>query len=358
MLRTISNTISQEDKAVGAKRSRGGERQKKGNGKKARVFRSKLSRPGASSTPSREAGRRSAQPPTEEELLAAYTPTPLKLEYGVDREAVENGKEIEFIHYKHDLLKAWKTLEKESGNDGDFMETVQSDLKPRMLAVLYGWMIEVNAKFKLHEETLWQSMSLCNRYLSIVDVPRVELQLVGSVCLWISAKYTEIYPPLAKDFVYISDNAYSREQLLAREQLVCAELGYNFTGPTPYTFAVRYADVATHGFSEKNRLRVKCLTLYGLERAALTYELYKHSQSALAAAALHCALSCTGHRWTTQVGKLTSFTAKEIKPLSREVRTLVLLFDCRKHKAVIQKYKAKELGAVANLRIKGGSRHC
>merc|ERR1719383_1592959 len=125
-------------------------------------------------------------PPTEEELLAAWSPTTPNTEYSVDREAVETGKEVEFIHYKHDLLKAWKTLEKESGNSGDFMETVQTDLKPRMLAVLYGWMIEVNAKFKLHEETLWQSMGLCNRYLSKVDVPRSELQLVGSVCLWIS----------------------------------------------------------------------------------------------------------------------------------------------------------------------------
>lgn len=355
MLRTISNTTANvSESSLGSKRTLCGD-VKRVNGKKG----TKKARIG---------GRRNAMKSTRvagggtkdlnaEELICGFKPSLPNLEYSVDRKAWEDRRrDIEFIHYKDDLLRSWKNFEKENGMSGEFMETVQTDLKPRMLTVLYGWMIEVNSKFKNHEETLWQAMTLCNRYLSKVDVPRTELQLVGSACLWISAKYTEIYPPLAKDFVYISDNAYTREQLLEREQHICKELDYNFSGPTPYTFALRYADVATHGFPEKNRIRVKYLTLYGLERASLSYKLYKYEYSALAAAALHCALSCTGHRWSSQVEKLTGVSAKDIKPLSREIRTIVLNFENPKHKAVITKYKSKSLGSVSNLRIKGGQR--
>lgn len=33
----------------------------------------------------------------------------------------------------------------------------------------------------------------------------------------ISTKYEEIYPPTVKDFVYITDNAYTREEVLTME---------------------------------------------------------------------------------------------------------------------------------------------
>jgi len=39
-------------------------------------------------------------------------------------------------------------------------------------------------------------------------VHRQKLQLVGVTAMLIACKYEEIYPPIVKDFVYITDNAY------------------------------------------------------------------------------------------------------------------------------------------------------
>lgn len=36
----------------------------------------------------------------------------------------------------------------------------------------------------------------------------------------IACKYEEIYPPIVKDFVYITDNAYSREDILEMERQI------------------------------------------------------------------------------------------------------------------------------------------
>lgn len=39
------------------------------------------------------------------------------------------------------------------------------------------------------------------------------LQLVGCTAMLIASKYEEIYAPEVRDFVYISDKAYTREQV-------------------------------------------------------------------------------------------------------------------------------------------------
>lgn len=36
----------------------------------------------------------------------------------------------------------------------------------------------------------------------------------------IAAKYEEIYPPFIRDFIYITDKAYTKEQILQQETLI------------------------------------------------------------------------------------------------------------------------------------------
>lgn len=42
------------------------------------------------------------------------------------------------------------------------------------------------------------------------------------------------------DFVFISDHAYAREQVLVMEKAVLDKLEWYLTVPTPYVFLVRY----------------------------------------------------------------------------------------------------------------------
>jgi cyclin B len=48
-------------------------------------------------------------------------------------------------------------------------------------------------------------------------VIRQKLQLVGVTAMLLASKYEEIYAPEVRDFVYITDKAYTREQILAME---------------------------------------------------------------------------------------------------------------------------------------------
>jgi G2/mitotic-specific cyclin-B, other len=47
-----------------------------------------------------------------------------------------------------------------------------------------------------------------------------------------------------RDFVYISDKAYTRDQILAMEKLMLNTLGFHLTVPTPYLFLNRFLKAA------------------------------------------------------------------------------------------------------------------
>ena len=102
------------------------------------------------------------------------------------------------------------------------MSTVQTDVNEKMRAILVDWLIEVHNKFKLLPETLFLTVNLIDRYLEKCDVVRTKLQLVGVTAMLIACKYEEIYAPEVRDFVYITDKAYTKEEILDQEHLMLA----------------------------------------------------------------------------------------------------------------------------------------
>ncbi len=96
-----------------------------------------------------------------------------------------------------------------------------------MRAILIDWLVEVHLKFKLVPESLYLTVNLIDRYLELEQVNRQRLQLVGVTAMLIACKYEEIYPPIVKDFVYITDNAYSKEEILEMERRMLQTLDFD-----------------------------------------------------------------------------------------------------------------------------------
>ena len=113
-----------------------------------------------------------------------------------------------------------------------------------MRAILVDWLIEVHFKFKLLSETLFLTVNLIDRFLERSDVVRTKLQLVGVTAMLIACKYEEIYAPEVRDFVYITDKAYSREEILAMEASMLATLDFNICAPSSFRFLERYSKIA------------------------------------------------------------------------------------------------------------------
>jgi cyclin A len=45
----------------------------------------------------------------------------------------------------------------------------------------------------------------------------------------IAAKYEEIYPPLVSDFVYITDNTYTKQEILNTERDILSTLNFEIS---------------------------------------------------------------------------------------------------------------------------------
>ena len=90
----------------------------------------------------------------------------------------------------------------------------QAHINEKMRAILIDWLVEVHLKFQLMPETLYLTVNLIDRFLEKETIARNKLQLVGVTAMFIASKYEEIYAPECRDFVYISDKAYTRDEIL------------------------------------------------------------------------------------------------------------------------------------------------
>ncbi|KAH9325270.1 hypothetical protein KI387_005448, partial [Taxus chinensis] len=103
---------------------------------------------------------------------------------------------------------------------------------------------EIHLEFKLMHETLFLVINIFDRYLSRKTVVRKSLQLVAVAAMFVACKYEETSIPTVEDFIYISDNAYTRAEILQMEKSILNTLQFSLALPTPYVFMKRFLKAA------------------------------------------------------------------------------------------------------------------
>ncbi len=93
------------------------------------------------------------------------------------------------------------------------MRDVQHDVTHCMRSILVDWLVEVAAEYTLSRQTIYLTVNYIDRMLSRLPVDRTRLQLVGITSMFIASKYEQLHPPKVEDFVYISDNTYTRDEV-------------------------------------------------------------------------------------------------------------------------------------------------
>lgn len=77
---------------------------------------------------------------------------------------------------------------------------------------------------------------------------RRKLQLVGVTAMLVACKYEEMYAPEVGDFAYITDNAFTKSQILEMEQQILKGLKFQLGRPLPLHFLRRASKVANVSF--------------------------------------------------------------------------------------------------------------
>lgn len=159
-----------------------------------------------------------------------------------------------------------------------------------MRSIVVNWLEEVHRKFHLVPETLYLAVHIMDRFLSKAQVPRRRLQLVAMTSLLIASKYEEIYPPEVRDCVYMSDRAYTRQDVIDTEAEILAKLHFMISAPTAYPFLTRFLSIT--GATSTMQYAAN----YYLERVLLEHEILRYRPSLVAAAAVCLAINHEGLR--------------------------------------------------------------
>ena len=97
----------------------------------------------------------------------------------------------------------------------------------RTRGILLEWMCHVHNKFKLLPETLFLAINIVDCYTEKNSFELNQYQLVGIGALLIASKYEEYYAPEIRDFIKVSNDLYTKSQILKIESSILCSLKFD-----------------------------------------------------------------------------------------------------------------------------------
>lgn len=227
----------------------------------------------------------------------------------------------------------------------------QSEINEQMRAILIDWIIDVHLKFHFTEETLYSTINIIDIYLSLVQIQRANLQLLGVSALYIACKEEEISFPHVNEYVYITDNAYTKEQILAMEFHILKVLQFNILSPSPLRF---YEILSLSlGFNQEQFYFGK----YLMESFIIDYRINKYSSSLVSCACSYMVMKlfnkenyqiCYDHRvFNVKEGETKDGVAL-VKECAKDICYCVDLLSKGKLEATRKKYSTETYLNVAS----------
>ncbi|KVH98294.1 G2/mitotic-specific cyclin C13-1-like [Cynara cardunculus var. scolymus] len=233
----------------------------------------------------------------------------------------------------------------------DYIEKVQKDVNVNMRGVLIDWLVEVAEEYKLLPDSLYLTISYIDRFLSVNVLNRQRLQLLGVSSMLIASKYEEISPPHTEDFVYITDNTYTKQEVVKMEADVLKTLKFEMGNPTVKTFLRRFTRIAQEDYDTPN-LRFEFLSYYLAELSLLDYSLIKFLPSMVAASVTFLSrfiLKPKSHPWNLALEQLSGYKPSDLKECVEILHDLQSSRRAGKLVAIREKYKQHKFVCVSEL---------
>eukprot|EP01130_Rhizamoeba_saxonica_P015789 TRINITY_DN7139_c0_g1_i1.p1 TRINITY_DN7139_c0_g1~~TRINITY_DN7139_c0_g1_i1.p1 ORF type:complete len:384 (+),score=63.41 TRINITY_DN7139_c0_g1_i1:1418-2569(+) len=250
------------------------------------------------------------------------------------------------VEYVNEIYEFLREKEFKDRIDTNLMKR-QTDVTPKMRAILVDWLIEVHRVYKLIPETLYLSVNLVDKFLSVQNCAKDKLQLVGITAMLLASKFEEIWAPECQDFVYISDSAYTKENILEMEQIFVNAIGFNLTTPYPLHFLRRFSKAAGSNY------KVHTLCKFLIELTLIDVKMLKYLPSEIAAASVYIARAMTGMYplWNPTLEHYTTYTESDIHSCVIDMNGLLMKSQESKLKAIRNKYSQPKFGEVSLIPI-------
>ncbi|XP_030598495.1 G2/mitotic-specific cyclin-B1 [Archocentrus centrarchus] len=261
-----------------------------------------------------------------------------------DVDADDHDNPMLCSEYVKDIYKYLRQLEIEQNIRPDYLQG--QEVTGNMRAILIDWLVQVNLKFRLLQETMYMTVGIIDRFLQDHPVPKKQLQLVGVTAMFLASKYEEMYPPEISDFAYVTDRAYTTAQIRDMEMTILRVLKFKLGRPLPLQF-LRRASKIYEVTAEQHTL-----AKYLLELTMVDYEMVHFPPSLVASAALALTLKVLdAGEWDVTLQHYMDYTAESLIPVMAHIAKNVVKVNngLTKHMAIKGKYATSKQMRIANI---------
>ncbi|OHT16878.1 Cyclin, N-terminal domain containing protein [Tritrichomonas foetus] len=163
---------------------------------------------------------------------------------------------------------------------------IQTEITMNMRSIVIRWLINVHHDFAMSSETLFNAIYFFDYTLSQVNIPKSEIQLLGTVCLMMAAKIDELKPPNISEIIELCSTHYKISEFEVYERLVFRTLNYRLHYPHTKTFLKRYLNALEANSSFSDIANFIC------EASLFCYDLNIYNPSAVAVAIIVITSCC------------------------------------------------------------------
>lgn len=158
----------------------------------------------------------------------------------------------------------------------------------RHRAILIEWLLEVATEERYRRTTFHLAMSILDRYLYYrQNVPKSQLQTVGTSCLFLAAKMEEVTPPEIYRLVEYGDGAVVIDDLVKIEFDMLSHLKWRVEALTPLSFILLFCQApefwTEHTVLPRFNEKLLCFCATILDLTKLDPSSYKWSPAILGA---------------------------------------------------------------------------
>ena len=226
------------------------------------------------------------------------------------------------IEYSKEIFSFLKSNEKLNMPIYKNINLNKTEISEKSRKILIDWIISVHAKFNLLPNTLFLTINLIDRIIEKNVAYINSFQLLGTTALHIAAKYEEIYPPEINDYIFISNKAFSKEDVIEMENFILDKLNFDILCISPYLFLDRL-----YFISRENNIDVYYLSSMFIEFSFLSIEIMKNKQSLIAASMFYLALKFIYPKknkvWNNKLQIHTGYKEHKIKSV---IKDFILFF--------------------------------
>ena len=137
--------------------------------------------------------------------------------------------------YFRDTLCHLLSRESETPLRSDYIQ-LQPELTPESRQTLLDWLIKAHFAYQLSPHCLFLAVGLLDRFLSLEEVQREEVQLLGLSCLQIASKMEDTLPLSSRDLAEAVGGYCTPRHIAIAERNVLRVLGHRVSFPSSLSF--------------------------------------------------------------------------------------------------------------------------